>query len=227
MTDPIPNNLRRFIETTYTIVPRDDDEKIADNLMEIIAAGIDRRQSLKSVFEQVARFVFRQFGFSEICIGLRDRKEQIWRYEVALGFTKEIEAKIFRTRYDREDMYSQERFPHIKTGRLSELNIAEGRPINETDKYDRPYRWTANRTAPTEFLPGDFIDVWMIDDKKEYIGWIEVSGPRGGKQPPRTTVRWLELLAGVCSDIVRSRWSEEGSVSATPKTTPVPPAASR
>ena len=215
MADPISPEFRRHVETFYTLVPRDDDERVADNLIDIMAAGMDRKQSLKSILEQVARFVFRQFGFSEVAIGLKDRREPVWRYEVALGFTKEIEARIFRTRYDRDDMYSQERFPNIKIGKLAELNIAEGRPVIETDKYDRPYRWTANRTAVTEFLPGDFIDVWMVDEKKEFIGWIEVSGPKDKKQPPRSTVRWLELLASVCSEIVRYRWGEEAASAAT------------
>lgn len=223
LADSISPEFRRHVENIYTLVPKDDGERIADNLIDIMAAGSDRKQPLKSVLEQVARFVFRQFGFSEVAIGLKDRREPVWRYEVALGFTKEIEARIFRTRYDHEDMYSQERFPNIKIGKLSEFNIAEGRPVNETDKYDRPYRWTAKRTELTEFLPGDFIDVWMVDEKKEFIGWIEVSGPKDKKQPPRSTVRWLELLASICSEIVRTRWAEEGAVAAPRAPTPVPP----
>ncbi len=218
MTDPIPIDLRKFVESTYTIVPRDDEEKIADNLIGIMAAGFDKSESLKAIMEQVAKFVFRQFGFSEVAIGFKDKKEPIWRYEVALGFTKEIEAKMFRTRYDRDDMYSQERFPFIRMGKTAQLNVAEGLPINETDKYDRPYRWTNKREAPTEFLPGDFIDVFMMDEKKEIIGWIEVSGPKGAKQPPRATVRWLELIASVCSEVVRFRNAAE-SHAAGPKPT--------
>jgi len=207
--EAITPEFRRLLETMYSPVPKDDNERILNNFIDLMALGSDRRQPLKAVFEQVARLVFRQFGFSEVAIGLKVKKEDIWKYEVAFGYTKDVEAKLFRTRYDRDDMYSQERFPNIKTGRLSELNVAEGLPLIETDKYDRPYRWHAKRTSFEEFLPGDFLDVWMLDEKKEIIGWIEVSGPKDKLQPPRSTLRWIELLASLCAEIVMLRWAEE------------------
>jgi len=208
----IPSDFKRFVETFYAPVPRDESERIAMNFVDLVSLGSDRRQPLKVFFDQVMRFIFRQFGFSEIAIGLKDRNEEVWRYETAFGFTKEVEAKLFRTRYDRSDMYSQERFPNIKIGRVSELNVAEGLPEEETDKYDRPYRWHTKRQSPEEFLPGDFIDSWMLDEKKEIIGWIEVSGPKDRKQPPRSTVRWIELLACLSSEVVRCRRAEDDLV---------------
>lgn len=210
-SDTIPAEYRRFVEDTYSLISKNDEEKILDNLIDIMALGMDGKQPLRSVLEHVERFVFRQWGFGEIAIGLKDKREDIWKYEVTLGFPKAVELKLARTRYDRADMYSQEKFPNIKTGRLSELNVAEGLPIIETDRYDRPFKWGAKRTDLTDFLPGDFLDFWMLDDKKEIIGWIEVSSPKGGKQPPRATVRWLELVASICSEIVRSRYAEEAA----------------
>jgi hypothetical protein len=211
-SEAISPDLRRFVENLYSPVPKDDNEKTVQTLTELMAIGSNRHQPLKTFFDQVVRFVFRQFGFSEVAIGIKERREDVWRYESAFGFTKEVEAKLFRTRYDRADMYGQERFPNIKTGKLSELNVAEGLPEVENEKYDRPYRWRAKRTSNEEFLPGDFLDFWMLDEKKEIIGWIEASGPTDKKQPTRSTVRWLELLASMCSEIVRSRWAEEGPV---------------
>lgn len=209
----ITPEFRRFVESLYSPLSKDENERIVDNLIDLLAIGSDRRQPLKTFFDQVVRFVFRQFGFSEVAVGLKERRDEVWRYEAALGFTKEVEAKIYRTRYDRADMYSQERFPNIKTGKLSELNVAEGLPEVETDKYDRPYRWHGKRLAHEDFLPGDFIDFWMLDEKKEIIGWIEVSGPKDKRQPARISVRWIELLASLCSEVVRYRWAEEDALS--------------
>jgi len=176
--EPISPEFRRHLETTYSPIPKDEGEKIADSLIDLMVLGSNRRQSLKAFFEQVVRFAFRQFGFSEVAIGLKERNEDIWRYEVAFGFTKDVEAKIFRTRYDRDDMYSQERFPNIKTGKLSELNVAEGLPLIETDKYDRPYRWNAKRTSHEDFLAGDFLDFWMMDRRRRSSDGSRSPAPR-------------------------------------------------
>jgi hypothetical protein len=207
--EAISTDLRRFLESKYPLIPKDEDEKTVQNLRELMTIGTDRMQPLKNLFDRVVRFVFREFGFTEVAIGLKERNKDVWRYEVTFGFKKDVEAKLLMTRYDHDDMYSQDRFPNIKTGRISELNVAEGLPEIETDKYDRPYRWRAERMTYEDFLPGDFLDFWMLDERKEIIGWIEVSGPIDRKQPSRTTVRWMELLASICSEILRCRFAEE------------------
>ncbi len=206
--EPMSADLRRILETKYPLVPNEEDEKIVQTLTDLMAIGTDRKQPLATFFDRVLRFVFRQFGFTEVVIGLKERNEDVWRYEAAYGFKKEVEAELFKTQYDRDDMYSQDRFPNIKTGRFSELNVAEGLPEGETDMYDRPFHWRCKRMTYEDFLPGDFLDFWMLDDQKEIIGWIEVSGPIDQKLPSRTTVRWLELLACLCSEILRYRSTE-------------------
>jgi len=202
-------DLKRYVENFYSPLPKDDSEKMAVGLIDLAAVGADGRRSIKTFFEQVVRYVFRQFGFSEVAIGLKDRKEDVWKYEAAFGFTKDVEAKLFRARYDRADMYGQERFPNIKTGKLSELNVAEGLPVEDTEMYDRPYRFRAKRTSVEEFHQGDFMDFWMFDEKREIVGWIEVSSPKDKKQPSRATVRWIEFLASLCAQMVLLRWEED------------------
>jgi len=207
--DSIPPEFRTYIETSYTFIPKNDEERIADNLIDLAAAGMDTKQPLKVVFEQVAKFIFRQFGFSEVAIGLKDRKDPVWKYEVALGFSKDTELRILKVRYNKDDMYSQETFPNLKLGKLSELNVAEGLPPSEADMYDRQKMLNPKRTSSADFMLGDSIDIWMLDDKKEIIGWIEVSSPKDRKLPSRTTTRWLELLGSLCAQIVMSRWAED------------------
>jgi hypothetical protein len=204
-------DLRRFLESKYSLVSKDEDEKIVQTLTDLMAIGTDGAQPLKVFFDRVLRFVFRQFGFTEVAIGLKERNENVWRYEAVYGFKKEVEAELFKTRYDHDDMYSQARFPNIKTGKLSELNVAEGLPEAETDVYDRPFQWRSKRATYEDFQLGDFLDFWMLDENKEIIGWIEVSAPIDKKQPSKATVRWLELLASLCMEILICRYAEMDS----------------
>jgi hypothetical protein len=206
--EAISADLRRHLESKYPLVPKNEDERIVQTLADLMAIGTDPRQPIETFFDRAMRFIFRQFGFTEVAIGLKERNEDVWRYKSVFGFKKEVEAELLRTRYDHDDMYSQARYPNIKTGRLSELNVAEGLPEVENGKYDRPFRWRGERRTLDDFLPGDFLDFWMLDEKREIIGWIEVSGPVDKNQPSKTTVRWMELLACMCSEILRYRYAE-------------------
>lgn len=207
--DPISVEYRKHLELLYSVVPKDELERIIENVVTILEVGQDRKQTLKTIMEHVAKTISRVFGFREVSVGLKERNADIWKYEVLYGFGADTEAKIYRVRYDRADMFSQETFPNIKTGRLSEFNPVEGMPVTETDAYNRPFRWGQPRQTLDEFHAGDFLDFWMYDSKKEIIGWIEVSAPMTGKLPPRTDVRWIELIAAICSYFVRQRWLEE------------------
>lgn len=207
--DPIGVEYRKHLENLYSVVPKDEQERIIDNIVTILEVTQDRKQTLKSVFELVAKIVSRVFGFREVAIGLKDRAADIWKYEVLYGFQAETEAKIMRVRYSRADMVSPETYPNVKTGRTSELNPVEGMPVTETDAYNRPFRWGQPRRSMDEFHAGDFLDFWMYDSRKEIIGWIEVSSPLTGKLPPRTDVRWIEMIAMICANFVRQRWLEE------------------
>ncbi len=206
--EAISTDLRRHLESKYPLVPKNEDDRIVLTLADLMAIGTDPRQPIETFFDRTMRFIFRQFGFTEVAIGIKERNENVWRYKSVFGFKKEVEAELLRTRYDHDDMYSQDRYPNIKTGRLSELNVAEGLPEVENGKYDRPFRWRGERTTFDDFLPGDFLDFWMLDEKREIIGWIEVSGPIDKKQPSKTTVRWMELLACMSSEILRYRSAE-------------------
>ena len=156
--DPISAELRNHLELTYSVVPKGDSEKVIDNLVSIIEMAQDRKLPLMSILETTAKTVSRLFGVREVAIGLKDRKADIWAYAVLFGFQKDVEAKVFKVKYDRADMFSQEKFPNIKTGRLSELNPVEGMPMVETDQYGRPFRWGQPRVSLDEFHVGDFWD---------------------------------------------------------------------
>ncbi len=213
--DPIPREFRQQMEKAYSTVPQGDLERVLDNLVYLIEFGKDRRQSLRSFLEQVARTIFKLFDFEEVSIGLKDKKEDKWRYEVIFGYTKQVESNLRKIEYDRDDMFGSSKYPNIQIGRLSELIVVEGIPDEESNFYNRPFKVGAKRQSMDEFHEGDFMDFWIYGPNKEIISWIELSRPRTGKMPQRSTVRWVELIAGACSSIIRNKWIEEQRKGAT------------
>ncbi len=214
--DPIDRKYRALIETTYSPIPKDEFEKIVDNILTLIEMGNDRKQPLNSTLDFAAKIIFKLFDFHEIGIGLKNRKDGLYRYEILFGFRKEVAENFKKMKYTSEDMVSNERFPFIKIGRLSELDPVEGLPESEESLFNRPFQLKAERRSPDEFHEGDYIDVWMYSQNREIIGWFELAGPINDKLPSRAHMRWIELIVAVCSSIVTVKWSEEDAIQGRP-----------
>ena len=206
---PIDVKFRQHIETTYSPIPRDDQEKLIDGLLSLTELARDKRQDIHSFLDKVAKTIFRHFAFDEIAIGTYDRKEGNYRMIVVFGYQPEVAAEYLKMRYEHEDMTSQERFPFIKIGKISELDPVEGLPESERKILNRPYAGSLARGAVDEFHEGDYIDVWIYGPQKNIIGWIELSKPRSGKLPSKTIVRWVEVIASMCSFAIRQKWLQE------------------
>jgi hypothetical protein len=203
--DPIDWNLKSFLQNRYSTVPRNDLQKILDSILELVEFSRDRNHDLRDVLDQAARKMFRLFDFGEIAIGLKDPKDGLYRYETLFGFSKNTEAAYRQLKYTPEEMVSYDKYPFVKTGRISELDPAEGLLEEERHLYDRPLVAGAPRPSLEDFQEGDYFDVWMYDDSKRLIGWIELSRTKSGKMPSTDTLRWVEVFAEVCTLIVQKR----------------------
>jgi hypothetical protein len=207
--DPVDIQYKTLIEKGYSPIPRDPQEKIIEGIFGIIEASNDRKNTLGSILELTAKTIFRMFEFDEIGIGLKDRKDGLYRYEVLFGYRPSMIEDFKKMAYTYDDMVSYDKFPFIKTGKYSDLNPVEGLPEGERHLFNRPFELTEKRELPDEFHEGDYIDFWMYGYNKEIIGWFELSSPRNRRLPPRTTIRWIELIACICSSIVEQKWIEE------------------
>jgi hypothetical protein len=202
----IDGQLRQYIESRYSPIPRDDQEKLIDALVGLTEFGRDKKQTLHAFLEQAARVIFRFFAFNEIIIGLYDRKQKDFYHETVFGYRSDIAGELKKLRYNLQDMVGQDRFPFIKIGKISEIDPVEGLPEDERQLFNRPYAGSIARKELDEFHEGDYIDVWMYDSRKNIIGWLEISAPRTGKLPPRIAVMWAEVIASICASVVRYRW---------------------
>ena len=213
----LDSQYRSAIETAYYPVPKDQDEKIIDAYLSLLELAGERRHSLRAVLDQACKVIFRLFGFREVSIGLKSREDYLFRYESLLGYRADVAENFRRVKYTYEDMVSQDRFPHIKMGRLSELNPVEGLPDYEQDLFNRKFQLKEKRETMDEFHEGDYVDVWIRGNNGDMVGWIEMSSPSDGKLPPRIAVRWIELLAATLGVIITEKWQEEDAIRATNK----------
>lgn len=108
-------------------------------------------------------------------------------------------------------MTSSEEFPNVSLGKITRFYPVECLPENQTQHFNRPYSLKGKRVSSDEFREGDYIDVLLYGAGEELIGWIEVSAPKDGKMPSRGAIRWLEIIADVCSMIIQHKWVDGDS----------------
>lgn len=204
--------LKTYIETTYNPIPKDEQERLIDGLVTLIQMGQNKRDSLRSVLEYVTKMIFKYFDFHEIGIGVKSRRDQLFRYEILFGYRKDLQDQFAKVAYTYEDMVEYHRFPYVKMGKLTDLVFAEGMPDKEKVLFARPIQLDAVRQSLDTFHEGDYIDVYMHGPNRKLLGWIELSSPLTRKLPTRSTIRWLELIATICGYIISEKWKDEGAV---------------
>lgn len=207
--DPIDWGLRSYLESRYSTVPKNDLQKVLDNILELVESSRDKKQNVKSILEQATRMIFRLFDFGEIAVGLRNPKDGLYRYEVVFGYSRNTETAFRKLEYTYEEMVSFDQYPFVKIGKISELDPVEGMSESDRYLYDRPLALSGTRASPENFQEGDYIDVWMYDDGGDLIGWFELSRPRDGKMPSCDTIRWIEVVVEVCALIVERKLKDE------------------
>ena len=203
--DPLEWDFRNYVQNKYSVIPKNDLQKNLDGLLELVEFSRDKSHNARVVLDQAARKIFRLFGFSEIAVGLKSPIDGLYRYEVFFGYSKQLEASYRQLKYTPEDMVDPEKFPFVKTGRISELDAAEGFVEGERHLYNRPLVADAPRRSLEDFTEADYMDFWMYDDSKNLIGWFELSKPADGKMPSCDTVRWVEVYVEVCSMIIQRK----------------------
>lgn len=198
-----------FITKFYPLNPQDQNDKFVEIIHSIVESARDNKLSVNEILEKTGRIIHRNYGFREIGIGLKSRKDGLYRYEYLFGYRKDIENNLRNVAYNYEDMTSQKKFPFIKIGKYAEIDPLEGYPDEEIILLNRPAIFKRTRDDFYNFLEGDYINVFMYGNNNELIGWIELSLTIDGKLPSRGSIRWIELIGNVCGLAIQKKWIEE------------------
>jgi hypothetical protein len=154
---------------------------------------------VKALCEEAATLIVKQFSLRDATIGLRSDKDGLFRYEVVVGMKKETEDAIRKLVYSEDDFLSDKEYKGVTISKYTRLYLAEDSPYADTEKdtYNHPVLLSSRRRSLTESLEGDYVDVHILGEKEELLGWIEMSGTRTGKLPDIHTIRWVEMISRI------------------------------
>lgn len=198
-----------YLRDIYTLIAKNENERIMNEIHGLIEFASDRRNSLARILERLAKTINKLFEFRSVSIGLRC-EDGYFRYVVFVGHPKESIDALKRLKYDIHQMVECDKFPSVRIGAIAQYHPVESFPADSQDEFighHKPRLLSEPRKKLNEFLPGDYIDVYMHGYEGELIGWIELSETKDNKMPSRSSIRWIELMADVCAGLIQNRMS--------------------
>lgn len=201
-----------LIKEKYYLFPQNEMEIGIENIQNWLLQSRAKGKSLKDILTFTVRTIYRIFDFKEVAIGLRSERDNLYRYEILFGYTKEAENQLRKFSYTFEELDSFEKFPGIMLSSITDFCFAEDRADHEGEEltYNRPLALLAERKAVDDFKEGDYLDISFFDRKLQLLGWLELSNTKTGKLPSRESLKWLEMFATIIGIIVeRERLSEK------------------
>jgi hypothetical protein len=185
-----------LLKSRYRQVPRDDNEKLLDAVLKFWFQILDGKMARESMLQEVAEIIHRSLMFQEIAIAVRNPKDDLYRYQVIMGFTKDV-VEVMQTQvFSEAEVRAFDRLPGVKVSRLIEFTISEApQKVGEEAQFNRPMLAAMPRKSDDEFTFGDYMGIYIPGKDDELLGYIEVSGPRDGKMPTGSRMKGLELLA--------------------------------
>ena len=208
----IDRNFASDIKRRYSPVPKDETEKIFENLQTFFSYAKEPGRPLQSILDQAVRLIYRLFSFKEIVIAIKSEKDGLYRYVSFLGFGKDAEEAHKRLAYTNEEIRDPDKYPFIKLSRLTFFDIEDGTTLegDELLVYNRPLIRLRKRESYEDLVESDYFTVYIFGYKEELLGWIEVADPRSGKFPQRSTLKWLELICSTLGFIIQHEKLKKG-----------------
>jgi hypothetical protein len=203
-------NRTRTILEKYATSRDSKDEAVMAEIIHLLERAKTPTQQLDAFLHDLARTVRKLFEFSEVCVGIRDTSDGMFRYKVCLGYRVGAQEARKRIVYSPDEMTDDMLYPAVQIGRRTRFYLSENQAFKETEReaFNRPSMLGKERPSDDVMVEGDYIDFFMLDPDREIIGWLELSNPKDGKWPDKRTIRWLELFASIAGAIVYEReWS--------------------
>ncbi|MDH4122467.1 MAG: hypothetical protein OEV21_00030 [Thermoplasmata archaeon] len=197
---------RRYLKNKYQHVPTDTKERILSDISKFQESIAFEAPHLDKILDELARLIYRNFEFKEVCIGLIDLNDKSLRYRIFIGLHEEAKKNLRMCKYTQTEFLDEKKHPGIWISKLTKFFISGEAEYEQWERscFNRPLILIGKRDLMDADIEGDYIDVHIFGKDKRLLGWIELSNTRTGKIPEPETIRWIEILAGTMSPIIQS-----------------------
>lgn len=197
----------RYVIGKYAARTDSEDELIMTEMIRFLDRSKAPTQQLDAFLQDLARIVHRLFDFKEVCIGIQDPSDGMFRLRICLGFRGAAQEVRKRTAYSPQELMDEKLYPSTQIGRRTRFYLSENQPFKDSEReaFNRPSLLGKERESIDLMVEGDYIDIFMLDHRMQIIGWLELSNPVNGRWPDKKTIRWLELFVSIAAAVISQR----------------------
>ena len=159
----------------------------------------DPKADMHEVLQRAVDTIRNKIGVKEVTIGLRNRSDGKYRYEVMSGLHDDNWEAHKQLAYTYEEFFSQDIYKFMQISKYTRLYLAEDNPYDKDEEgtFHRDVMMQSARKSLDDTIEGDYIDILILGKGDDLLGWIEISGMQNGKFPDAQTLKCLELLASI------------------------------
>ena len=163
---------------------------------------------------QCANLISKQFAIESVAIGVKDPADGRYRYKAVVGLDKDVADGFKLLSYSRAELLKESDYPSHDISHHTKLFLGEEHPYaaGEEFTYRRPGLIGMKRRALDDSLEADYLDFFFNGTDGDILGFIEISGTRLRKLPDSTTIRWIELIAGILGLAVQKARDKQRAV---------------
>ncbi len=202
--DEVPNATRQ----QPSVLP------VAD-MMDILRF-ISRAEPIDSLLQKVTNTVTDSFGISRLTICAFDERTGTFVPKTIHGYPPDKVLAIKKHSYTIERKRAELR-EDFRVGRNSYYVRAEDKNYSFDDDLDYvldPVSITKARESPRHWHELDCIYLLMTDRLGNWIGWIEIDGPKDGMVPSAETLDRIQILADLTSIAIENFKMYEEAINA-------------
>ena len=200
-----PKDVAMKVKLDYSRGVKDHTTKALEALCELCWELEQPNVDTETFARHTAEMISKLFAIESVAVGVRDPGDRRYRYIAVVGLDKEVADGFKTLAYTREELLEPSTYPCYDVSSHTKLFLSEDHPYAEGEEftYRRPGLIGMRRRTLTDSLEADYLDFFFNGRDGDVLGYIEVSGTRLRKLPDATTIRWIELAAGILSTAVQ------------------------
>jgi len=196
----------------YSFGNKDKTDEIQGVFQKVLSSLQNPRINIRHLLDELVKIVHNQMNINQVTLGLKSASDGLYRYEAFAGLTRACENAHRQIAYTYKEFTDAGTYSGWSLSKYTKLFLAEDNPYadGEEETYNRPMMLKKQRKSISDSREGDYLDIHILGNKNELLGWIEISGTKDGKIPDVQTIRWLEII-GIILGIELSRRNIAGS----------------
>ena len=192
-------DIAKKMKMAYMHGARDQSMRATEGILKLLESLRKKDLNIQVFVNEAAEMIHEQFRIRWVAIGLKNPRDDLFRYDALVGFRPEAAQARKQQTFKLEDFIEDAKYKGRTISEYSKMYFEEDKPYTEGAEitFNRPALLKSRRHSQDDSLEADYLDVHIYGADNQLIGWIECSGTITGKLPDVPTIKTLEVIGSI------------------------------